>query len=67
VKKLLVLLLALAAIWIGGRFVLHRGEVREIGTHAELLARRGIYAKLYQLQFAGHPAKEITPSEAVEQ
>jgi ATP-binding cassette subfamily B protein len=47
--------------------VLHRGEVREIGTHAELLAQRGIYAKLYQLQFAGHPAKEITPSEVVEQ
>jgi ATP-binding cassette subfamily B multidrug efflux pump len=47
--------------------VLHRGEVREIGTHAELLAQRGIYAKLYQLQFAGHPGKEITPSEVVEQ
>jgi ATP-binding cassette, subfamily B, multidrug efflux pump len=47
--------------------VLHRGEVRETGTHAELLAQGGIYAKLYQLQFAGHPAKEITPSEVVEQ
>jgi ATP-binding cassette subfamily B protein len=47
--------------------VLHRGEVREIGTHAELLAQGGIYAKLYRLQFAGHAAKEITPSEVVEQ
>jgi ATP-binding cassette, subfamily B, multidrug efflux pump len=47
--------------------VLHRGEVRETGTHAELLAQGGIYAKLYQLQFAGHPAKEITPSEVDEQ
>jgi preprotein translocase subunit YajC len=28
VKKLLVLVLALAAIWIGGRFILHRGDVR---------------------------------------
>jgi len=28
VKKLLVIVLALAAIWIGGRFILHRGEVR---------------------------------------
>lgn len=27
-KKLLVIVLALAAIWIGGRFILHRGEVR---------------------------------------
>jgi ATP-binding cassette subfamily B protein len=31
--------------------VLHRGELRESGTHQELLARRGIYYKLYQLQF----------------
>ncbi|HLE85050.1 MAG TPA: ABC transporter ATP-binding protein [Thermoanaerobaculia bacterium] len=31
--------------------VLHKGEVRELGTHQELLAERGIYWKLYQLQF----------------
>jgi ATP-binding cassette subfamily B protein len=31
--------------------VLHKGEVRESGTHQELLARRGIYHRLYQLQF----------------
>jgi ATP-binding cassette, subfamily B, multidrug efflux pump len=31
--------------------VLHRGELRESGSHQELLARRGIYYKLYQLQF----------------
>jgi ATP-binding cassette subfamily B multidrug efflux pump len=31
--------------------VLHKGRVREIGTHAELLARRGIYYKLYELQY----------------
>jgi len=31
--------------------VLHKGEVRELGTHQELLARRGIYYRLYQLQF----------------
>jgi ATP-binding cassette subfamily B protein len=31
--------------------VLHRGELRETGTHQELLGRRGIYYKLYQLQF----------------
>ena len=33
--------------------VLHHGRVREIGTHAELLARGGIYARLYQLQYLG--------------
>lgn len=31
--------------------VLHRGRIKEIGTHAELLARKGIYFKLYQLQY----------------
>lgn len=29
----------------------HHGEIREIGTHQELLEMNGIYAKLYQLQF----------------
>ena len=32
--------------------VLHKGELRENGTHQELLARRGIYHRLYQLQFS---------------
>lgn len=32
-------------------FVLHKGQLREVGTHQELLARRGIYWKLYQLQY----------------
>ncbi len=31
--------------------VMHRGEVREMGTHAELLARQGIYYRLYKLQY----------------
>jgi ATP-binding cassette subfamily B protein len=31
--------------------VLHKGEVRESGTHQQLLARRGIYYRLYQLQY----------------
>jgi ATP-binding cassette subfamily B protein len=31
--------------------VLHKGEVRESGTHQQLLGRRGIYHRLYQLQF----------------
>jgi ATP-binding cassette subfamily B protein len=32
--------------------VLHHGELREQGTHRELLAKGGLYARLYQLQFA---------------
>ncbi|HEV3457018.1 MAG TPA: ABC transporter ATP-binding protein [Thermoanaerobaculia bacterium] len=31
--------------------VMHKGEVREVGTHQELLAQRGIYYRLYLLQY----------------
>jgi ATP-binding cassette subfamily B multidrug efflux pump len=31
--------------------VMHKGLVREMGTHQQLLAQRGIYFKLYQLQY----------------
>ncbi|MGE5402605.1 MAG: ABC transporter ATP-binding protein [Ignavibacteriales bacterium] len=31
--------------------VMHKGELREMGTHQELLAKRGVYYKLYQLQY----------------
>jgi len=31
--------------------VLHKGEIKEIGNHQELLKKKGIYYRLYQLQF----------------
>ncbi len=31
--------------------VMHKGQVRDIGSHQQLLAQRGIYYKLYQLQY----------------
>ena len=31
--------------------VMHKAQLREVGTHRELLAQRGIYWKLYQLQY----------------
>jgi len=31
--------------------VMHKGQVRQMGTHQELLAKHGIYFKLYQLQY----------------
>ena len=42
--------------------VLHKGRVREVGTHQELLAERGIYYKLYQLQYK---EQEIEDAEKV--
>src|ERR1043166_631962 len=41
--------------------VLDRGHVAETGKHAQLLARNGIYARLYETQFAGE--RELVPSE----
>ena len=38
--------------------VMHKGQLREMGTHQELLAHRGIYYKLYQLQYKD---QEIAP------
>jgi len=32
-------------------FVMHKGQLRESGTHQELLATRGLYWRLYQLQY----------------
>jgi ATP-binding cassette, subfamily B, multidrug efflux pump len=36
--------------------VMHKGELREQGTHGELLARSGIYARLYRMQYAAERA-----------
>jgi ATP-binding cassette subfamily B protein len=35
--------------------VLHKGQLRESGTHQELLAERGIYFKLFELQYKTEP------------
>lgn len=37
--------------------VLHKGELRESGTHQQLLAARGIYYRLYQLQYKDQEAQ----------
>ena len=31
--------------------VMHKGRIREVGSHQELLGQRGIYWKLYELQY----------------
>ena len=40
--------------------VLHKGQVREIGTHQELINQRGIYWRLYQLQY-GQQLSAVSP------
>ncbi len=45
--------------------VMHKGQVREIGTHQELLAHRGIYYKLYQLQYKDQEIP-VTGSQAAQ-
>jgi ATP-binding cassette subfamily B protein len=39
--------------------VLHHGEIRERGSHRELLAQRGLYERLYQLQLQGPERRKI--------
>jgi len=39
--------------------VLHKGQLREAGTHQELLAKRGIYFKLFELQYKGTEKSEV--------
>jgi ATP-binding cassette subfamily B protein len=44
--------------------VMHKGQLREMGSHQELLAQRGLYWKLYQLQYKdqeGHAAAMSVP------
>ena len=49
--------------------VMHKGKVREIGTHQQLLANRGIYWKLYQLQYKEQelpaPAAQLPQGETL--
>jgi ATP-binding cassette subfamily B multidrug efflux pump len=50
--------------------VMHKGQVREMGTHQQLLAQRGIYFKLYQLQYKDQEisaGRAPAPVEGVEQ
>jgi len=43
--------------------VMHKGEVREMGTHQELLGLGGIYYKLYQLQYKEQEVK-LAPTQS---
>ena len=42
--------------------VMHKGQVREMGSHQQLLAQRGIYYKLYQLQYKDQESGGVSAS-----
>lgn len=42
--------------------VMHKGSLREMGTHQELLSQRGLYWKLYQLQYKDQELPEPVPA-----
>jgi ATP-binding cassette subfamily B multidrug efflux pump len=44
--------------------VMHKGELREQGTHSELLAQNGIYARLYELQYRRQVAARLAVGTA---
>jgi len=44
--------------------VMHKGQLREMGSHQELLAERGLYWKLYQLQYKDQEAGVLAPPSA---
>jgi ATP-binding cassette, subfamily B, multidrug efflux pump len=44
--------------------VMHKGQLREMGSHQELLAQRGLYWKLYQLQYKDQEIGTLAPPPA---
>jgi ATP-binding cassette subfamily B multidrug efflux pump len=46
--------------------VMHKGQLRESGTHQELLAQRGIYHRLYELQFKEREPERLSEASRLQ-
>ena len=44
--------------------VMHKGQLREMGSHQQLLAHRGLYWKLYQLQYKEQELGVAPPAQS---
>jgi ATP-binding cassette, subfamily B, multidrug efflux pump len=47
--------------------VMHKGQLREMGSHQQLLAQRGLYWKLYQLQYKDQEMGFVVPPKQPQQ
>ena len=47
--------------------VMHKGQLREMGSHQQLLAHRGLYWKLYQLQYKDQEIGVLSPPAQAQQ
>jgi ATP-binding cassette, subfamily B, bacterial MsbA len=45
--------------------VMERGEITELGSHEQLLARGGTYTRLYQLQFGARDEAQVLDAQEV--
>ncbi|MDD4336059.1 MAG: ABC transporter ATP-binding protein [Firmicutes bacterium] len=45
--------------------VIHKGRIREVGTHQELLSQRGLYYDLYRLQYKDELMPEEEPDDYI--
>jgi ABC-type multidrug transport system fused ATPase/permease subunit len=46
--------------------VLEKGKIAEFGTHSELMARAGIYKRIYETQFLENPSEETLTSGVIQ-
>ena len=57
----------LSTVWVAHRIaVLEKGSISELGSHEALIAKNGLYARLYAMQFRDDLIADALPSDAEE-